>query len=86
MNTELTVKNKVGRPKGKTINFEGISELWKTHSNKQLAEKYGTSIPNIWVHRDNAAKKGVDSVFVKVKKVKSVEEIVAVLNFVYRRL
>jgi len=62
------VKNTVGRPVGKKVNLEGIDNLWTSHSNKQLAEKYGTSIPNIWTHRKNAARRGVDSTYVKVKK------------------
>lgn len=78
MNTELT-KRGPGRPVGKKVNLDGIDGLWKTHSNKELSIKYDTSIPNIWGKRQQAAKKGVDSVYIKtgkeVKKI-SLDEIV----------
>lgn len=62
MNENLT-KQKVGRPKGKTINWAGVEDLYKVNSNREIAEKYGTSVVNVFLRRRDAIKAGLDATF-----------------------
>ena len=43
-----------GRPKGKKVSWTGI--VWHAMTNKDIAEKVGTSVPNVWQRR----KKGIE--------------------------
>ncbi len=66
MNEINTDKKSVGRPKGRKINwgeFETNLPLWKTRSNREIAEATGTSPINVFLKRQRLSKNN-DVVFI----------------------
>ena len=45
-----------GRPKGKKIDWSGV--MWRSMTDAQIADKVGTSIPNVWMRRKRMIKDG----------------------------
>lgn len=56
MQTENTVvvKRRVGRPKGKHVDWSKVGLLYKHHSDREIAEKLDCSIPAVCIRRNKA--------------------------------